>query len=226
VSPFLLILETSILSPRMTIHYLKGKAIEVITTPSDRQLLILDVNQIGYEIQIPARLARIITADPPETLQIFTHLQIREEQPSLYGFETAAERDLFRQLISVNGVGPQLALALIDTLGIEDLVGAIVTNNIKALTKTSGVGTKTAERVALELKTKLAKWRQAAGISTPSTANLPAKEILEDVEMTLLALGYTTDEIDRSLAAISQDPQLLKNPNSSDWIKSALTWLS
>jgi Holliday junction DNA helicase RuvA len=210
----------------MTIHYLQGKPIEVITTPNDRRLLIFDVNGVGYEIQIPNRFARIIAADPPETLQIFTHLQFREEQPSLYGFESAAERDLFRQLIAVNGVGAQLALALIDTLGLEDLVGAIVSNNIKALSKTPGVGAKTAERVALELKNKLAKWRQVAGVSTAANVNLPARDILEDVEMTLLALGYTADEIDRAVAAISQNSLLLKNPNGSDWIKSAIAWLS
>ncbi|MEG3438215.1 Holliday junction branch migration protein RuvA [Pannus brasiliensis CCIBt3594] len=210
----------------MTIHYLRGKAIEVIEIPVDRPLLILEVNGIGYEIQIPGRSARSIATTLPESLQIFTHLQIREEQPYLYGFESVVERDLFRQLIAVNGVGARLGIALIDTLGSEDLVGAIVTGDSKTLAKTPGVGTKTAERIALELKTKLAKWRQVAGISSPSGAALPAREILEDVEMTLLALGYSADEIDRAVAAIAQDPRLRESSNGSDWIKSAITWLS
>jgi Holliday junction DNA helicase RuvA len=209
----------------MTINYLRGKAIEVVKTPTNRLILILEVHQIGYDVQITARLARSIAIDSPG-LQIFTHLQIREEQPLLYGFGTAAERDLFRQLIGVNGVGAQLALALIDTLGLEDLVEAIVAGNTKTLSKTPGVGTKTAERIALELKTKLSQWQQMAGISRRSGVVLPAKDILEDVEMTLLALGYSPEEIDRAVAAISQNPLLLNNPHGSDWIKNALTWLS
>lgn len=207
------------------INYLRGQAIEVIKTPNNRLILILDVNQIGYEIQIPQGLAQEIGRDNPDSCQIFTHLLIREEQPLLYGFSTAPERDLFRQLLSVNGVGAQLALALIDTLGIEELVGAIVTGNTKILSKTPGVGLKTAERIALELKTKLAGWRQLAAVTTTTTAILPAPEILDDVQMTLLALGYSQEEIDRAMAILSQDALLSKNTHAEDWIKSAINWL-
>jgi Holliday junction DNA helicase RuvA len=187
--------------------------------------LILDVNQIGYEIQIPSRLALDIGKDNNDSCQIFTHLLFREEQPLLYGFGTAPERDLFRQLLSVNGVGAQLALALIDTLGIEELVVAIVTGNTKILSKTPGVGLKTAERIALELKTKLAAWRQLKEATTTTTAILPAAEILEDVQMTLLALGYSREEIDRAIAVLSQDALFSKNTQPEDWIKGAINWL-
>jgi Holliday junction DNA helicase RuvA len=138
---------------------------------------------------------------------------------------TAPERDLFRQLLSVNGVGAQLALALIDTLGIEELVVAIVTGNTKILSKTPGVGLKTAERIALELKTKLAAWRQLREATTTTTAILPAAEILEDVQMTLLALGYSQEEIDRAIAVLSQDALFSKNTQPEDWIKGAINWL-
>jgi holliday junction DNA helicase RuvA len=207
------------------INYLRGQAIEVIKTPNNRLILILDVNQIGYEIQIPQGLAQEIGRNNPDSCQIFTHLLIREEQPLLYGFSTAPERDLFRQLLSVNGVGAQLALALIDTLGIEELVGAIVTANTKVLSKTPGVGLKTAERIALELKTKLAGWRQWTGVTTTTMGTLPAQEILDDVQMTLLALGYSQEEIDRAIAVLSQDNLLSKNIHAEDWIKSAINWL-
>jgi Holliday junction DNA helicase RuvA len=207
------------------INYLRGQAIEVIKTPNNRLILILDVNQIGYEIQIPSRLALDIGKDNNDSRQIFTHLILREEQPLLYGFGTASERDLFRQLLSVNGVGAQLALALIDTLGIEELVVAIVTGNTKILSKTPGVGLKTAERIALELKTKLAAWRQLKEATTTITAILPAAEILEDVQMTLLALGYSQEEIDRAIAVLSQDALFSKNTQPEDWIKGAINWL-
>ncbi len=210
------------------ISYLKGKAVEIVKTTNNRLYLILEVNNIGYEMQITTRFARQLPIDNDETIQIFTHLQIQEDKQILYGFASAAERDLFRQLVGVSGIGMQLAIALIDTLGISDLVGAIVTSNIPALTKTPGVGKKTAERIALELKTKLAQWRKISGveIKQPDSVFAPKAEIMEDLEMTLLALGYTSDEIEQAITAISQDNQLLKNPNVEEWIRSAISWLS
>ena len=160
-------------------------------------------------------------------VQVFTHLQIREDQPLLYGFASAAERDLFRQLIGVSGIGAQLAIALIDTLGLEVLVEAIVTGNIRTLSQAPGVGQRTAERIALELKTKLSQWRQlAGGVTVAATAAIPNREIFEDVEMTLLALGYTNDEIEGALSALSQDRQMLKNTQVEEWIRRAISWLS
>ena len=171
--------------------------------------------------------------DSKELVQIFTHLQIREDQQILYGFASAAERDLFRQLLSVSGIGSQLAIALIDTLGLPKLVQAIVTGDIRALSKTPGVGNKTAERIALELKTKLAEWRNIYGIAIPiaTTESLPAiteslPAIIEDVEMTLLALGYENHEITQALNVISKDEILVKSKNPEDWIRSAISWLS
>ncbi|AFY78463.1 Holliday junction DNA helicase subunit RuvA [Pleurocapsa sp. PCC 7327] len=208
------------------INYLKGKTIEILKNTNNRIILILEINQIGYEIQIPSRFARQLSADNSELIQIFTYLQIQEDRQILYGFASAAERDLFRQLISVSGIGTQLAIALIDTLGLEELVRAIVTGNTKTLAKTPGVGAKTAERIALELKTKLAQWRQVVGVTVSSASAIPRAEILEDVEMTLLALGYTNEEINQALSALSKDNQMLKNPHVEEWIKSAIATLS
>ncbi|ACK64127.1 Holliday junction DNA helicase RuvA [Rippkaea orientalis PCC 8801] len=208
------------------ISYLKGNPIETLKNTQNRILLILEVNQVGYEMQIPSRFARELSQNPRETLQVFTHLQVKDEQPILYGFATAAERELFRQLVSVSGIGAQLAIALIDTLGLEELVQAIVNGNIRTLSQTPGVGQKTAERIALELKTKLSQWRKLVGITLPSTSAIPSLEVLEDVEMTLLALGYTNEEINKAISTLSQDNQMLKNTNSEEWIREAIAWLS
>jgi holliday junction DNA helicase RuvA len=208
------------------INYLKGKPIEIIKSASNRFILILEVNQIGYEVQIPSRVERELEMQNSELVQIFTHLQIREDQQVLYGFARAAERDLFRQLIGVSGIGAQMAIALIDTLGLSDLVQAIVTGNVATLARTPGVGKKTAERIALELKTKLAQWRQLSGVTTSTPSTLPSLEIREDVEMTLLALGYSNEEIQQALSVIGSDNQLMKNPNVEDWIRRAIAWLS
>ncbi len=207
------------------INYLKGRPVEVIKNSNNRITLILEVNQIGYEIQIPSRLARNLPEEDSQ-LKIFTHLQIKEDQQILYGFATAAERDIFRQSIAVSGIGAQLAIALIDTLGLSDLVQAIVTGDVNRLTKTPGVGRKTAERVVLELKTKLAQWREIAGVTTSTSSAIPPAEILEDLEMTLLALGYTQEEIEQAVSILSKDDLMLKNLNVEDWIREAIAWLS
>jgi holliday junction DNA helicase RuvA len=210
------------------ISYLKGKKVDITKTSQNRLFLILEVNDIGYEMQISSRFARQIDQTTEEPIQVFTHLQIQEDKQILYGFSTVAERDLFRQLTAVSGIGMQLAIALIDTLGLSELIGAIVTSNITTLTKTPGVGKKTAERIALELKTKLAQWHKISGIQIqqPEAVFAPKPEIKEDLEMTLLALGYSNEEIEQVLTALGRDEQLLKNPNSEEWIRSAIAWLS
>jgi len=210
------------------ISYLKGTKVDITKTTQNRLFLILDVNNIGYEMQISTRFAQKLESEVDEPVQVHTHLQNQEDKQILYGFPTAAERDLFRQLTAVSGIGMQLGIALIDTLGISDLVGAIVTSNIPALTKTPGVGKKTAERIALELKTKLVQWRKISGmeVEQPEALFSPPPEIKEDLEMTLLALGYTNEEIEQVLAALSQDNILLKNKNVEEWIRSAIAWLS
>lgn len=213
-------------------QYLKGQVISLHKNAQNRWILILEVNQIGYEIQVPASAANQLDVTSQTLTQIFTHLHIREDQHSLYGFVTQAERELFGQLISVSGIGTQLAIALLETLGLENLVQAVVTGNINQLAKTPGVGKKTAERLALELKSKLSQWRQ--GVTTLPTPSSISTEVLEDVEMTLLALGYSQSEINQAIAAsiqqwqsqAGQDPQLQQNVTAEEWIRQAITWLS
>jgi holliday junction DNA helicase RuvA len=206
------------------ISYLKGIVAGIQRISNTRIILTLEVNQIGYDLQVAPRLIQQL---PPkgETVQVFTHMQTREDQTVLFGFESMAERDLFRQLISVSGIGPQMGLALLDSLGLQDLVQAIVTSNTRLLSRTPGVGAKTAERIALELKTKLAEWRLQSGISAAPDAS-PASAIQEDVEMTLVALGYTNGEIMQALRTVGQKTALAKNANAEDWIREAIAWLS
>jgi holliday junction DNA helicase RuvA len=205
------------------IGYLKGLAVS-LQKVGNRTLLTLDVNHIGYDLQVPGRLKTELP-EAGELVQIFTHLQMREDQVVLFGFSSGAERDLFRQLVSVSGVGPQLAMALLDTFDLGELVQAIVSGNTRALSRTPGVGAKTAERIALELKTKLAEWRKQAGMSTTPQAG-PIASIQEDVEMTLLALGYTGSEVNQALQAVGQNIALAKNADAEAWIREAIAWLS
>jgi holliday junction DNA helicase RuvA len=205
------------------IGYLKGLAVS-FQKLGNRTLLTLEVNHIGYDLQVPARLKHQLPA-PGEPVQIFTHLQVREDQVTLFGFGVAAERDMFRQLVTVSGVGPQVALALLDTFELTELVQAIVNGNTRALSRAPGVGAKTAERIALELKTKLAEWRQQAGLVTTPGAG-PIATIQEDVEMTLLALGYTSTEVMQALQAVGENTTLAKTADSEAWLREAIAWLS
>lgn len=207
------------------ISYLKGTVAGVAKSGGNRVILILEVNSCGYELVITQRLAEQLPATG-EPVQVFTHLQIREEQPTLYGFASAAERDLFRHLISVSGIGASLAIALLDTLELPDLVQAIVTGNTQLLIQAPGVGGKTAERISLELKKKLAEWRNITGLVGTSSAAPLSPTTLEEVQMTMLAIGYSPSEVAQALAAVSQNAGLSKNSNAEDWIREAIAWLS
>lgn len=206
------------------LSYLKGTLIGIQKVSANRVIAVLEVSQVGYEIQIVPRLVQSFPS-VGETVQVFTHQQVREDQIVLFGFASMAERDLFRQLLSVSGIGPQAAIALLDTLGLTELVQAIVASNIRALSRAPGVGTRTAERLAVELKTKLAEWRNQSGLLSAPDA-IPVSTVQEDVEMTLLALGYSNSEILQALRAVGQEKALAKNADAEVWIREVIAWLS
>ncbi|TYQ26745.1 Holliday junction branch migration protein RuvA [Pseudanabaena sp. UWO310] len=212
------------------IGFLRGaiaacKAAESSRKNTPSYWLTLDVQGVGYDMQITASAAGRLPPVGEET-QVFTHLIVREDQMVLFGFPTLAERELFRQLISVSGIGTQVGLALLNSLGIQDLVKAIISGNTRVLSLTPGVGTKTAERLALELKTKLADGRLAQVGTTRSLGSILSVALQEELEMTLLALGYTPTEISNALNAIVGLPVLAKTQDIEAWIKEAIAWLS
>ncbi|RFP63154.1 MAG: Holliday junction branch migration protein RuvA [Limnothrix sp. CACIAM 69d] len=201
---------------------LRGQVL-ALQVQGNRAIGLLDVAQVGYEVQLLPRSAMEWVIG--ETVQVFTHLQLRDDRWLLFGFATVAERDLFRQLIAVNGVGPQLAIALLDRLELPVLIQAIVSGNANLLAKTPGIGPKTAGRIALELKTKLAEWRDQSGLSTTPAAG-PVGLVREDVEMTLLALGYSDREVTQALETVGQQTALSKEGDPERWIREAIAWLS
>jgi holliday junction DNA helicase RuvA len=204
------------------ISYLKG-IIAGIQSSGNRHTLTLEVNGMGYDLQVPGKLATHLPGSG-ETVQIFTHYQIREEIPLLYGFGSPSERDLFRHLLAVSGIGAALAIALLDTLEVPELVQAIVTNNVQLLIQAPGVGKKTGERICLELKSKLIEWRKTAGFFVATGG--PAPGILDEVQSTLLALGYTASEVSHALHYVSEDIGLPKDAYVEDWIRQSIAHLS
>jgi holliday junction DNA helicase RuvA len=205
------------------ISYLKGIVAAIQNNGAHRHILTLEVNGMGYDLQVPSRLAKQLPEIGGE-VQIFTHYQIREEVPMLYGFGSPGERDVFRHLLGVSGVGAALAIALLDTLELPDLVQSIITANIQLLIQAPGVGKKTAERLCLELKNKLIEWRKSAGFFVATGG--PAPGILDEVQMTLLALGYTASEVSHALHVVSENIGLPKDAFVEDWIRQAIAHLS
>lgn len=206
------------------LSYLKGALTDLQKQGGHRVIITVEVNQVGYDLQITSRL---LSELPPlgEPLQIYCHLQVRDDQAVIFGFASRSERDIFRQLVSVSGIGPQMAMALLDTLGFQELIQAVVSGNTRLISRTPGVGNKTAERLILELKTKLSEWRQQSGLAIAPTGG-PVANVQEEVEITLLALGYTNGEIVKALQAIGRNSTLAKTADTEVWIREAIAWLS
>ena len=206
------------------ISYLKGVLADVQKPGNHKIIVTLDVNQVGYDLQVAARQLADL---PPigETIQLFSHQQIRDDQVVLFGFDKRQERELFRLLIGVSGIGPQMALALLDALGDVELVRAIVAGNTRLISKAPGVGKKTAERVVLELKGKLEDWQEQSDVSLVPAGG-PTPSVHEEVEMTLAALGYSQSEIYKALQAVGRQTTLQKSADPENWVREAIAWLS
>ena len=169
--------------------------------------LILDVNGLGYELEVPmTTLYRLPSVGEPLTLH--THLVVREDAQLLYGFVGKRERDFFRELIRLNGVGPKLALALMSSLEVDELVRCVQSQDTSALTKVPGVGKKTAERLLVELKDRFKAWETLPGMTglviEPSSVS-PVSSAESDALSALISLGYKPQEASRAVAAVKED---------------------
>ena len=196
-----------------------------------RQGLMLVCHGVGYEVVLHQRLhshvqALVQRSDGFPPLALFTHLQVRDDGWLLFGFETDAERALFRELVSVSGVGPQLALGLLGFFSLPELVQALVQADLKRLSQAPGVGRRSAERLAVELRRKLAeRFVHAEEVALMDVAPLPTGALRQDVELTLTALGYEPEEVRQALAAVAPD-QDAEAESPEEWIRDCLRWLA
>ncbi len=173
--------------------------------------LIVDCNGVGYEVGVPMSTFYNLPATG-ERITLLTHMVVREDAQLLYGFGTTQERELFRELIKISGIGARTALAILSGMSVNDLAQAVTLQEVGRLTRIPGSGKKTAERLLLELKGKLGAELGAA----PGTEG----ESSNDVLSALLALGYSEKE---ALLAIKQVPS---GSSVSDGIRQALKALS
>jgi holliday junction DNA helicase RuvA len=166
------------------ITFLRGKLIEALPTQ-----ITIDVVGVGYELLIPLSSFDKLPARGGD-ISILTHLSIREDAHVLYGFMSAAERDMFRLLINtVSGIGPKIALNILSGINIGALSTAVAMGDVRSLSQISGVGKKTAERIVVELKDKIGK-SISLERGGKSTGLPPGEEKFTDAVAALLALGF------------------------------------
>lgn len=212
------------------IGWLQGRVAEA-WQQAHRCGLLLNCQGVGYELLITPRLLPSLPPTGGE-LALHVHLSVREDGWVLYGFPDRLERDLFRELVAVSGVGPQMGLALLGNLGPAELVQAIVMADLRTLAQAPGVGRRTAERLSVELRGRLQErfpTLLAAATLPPeeldSLANLPVAAGREEVQLTLTALGYELLEIQRALRAVAAEGQASADDTEA-WIRECLRWLS
>jgi holliday junction DNA helicase RuvA len=177
------------------IAYLSGKILY-----KSANVVILDVQGVGYEAQIPvSTYGKIGELGAVAALQIVTHL--REDALLLFGFATWEEKELFKLLVSVSGIGPRLALSLLSGLTVLEIVAVILENNVAKLTSVPGIGKKTAERLILELKDKVRSW-------SPTTNSLTSEAgkagIAPDVVSALVNLGWPAGTAEKAVTSTLQ----------------------
>ena len=215
------------------IGWLQGR-IEETWQQANRSGVLLVCQGVGYEVQLSPRHWKNL---PPQgsDLTLHVHQNIRDDGWTLFGFAARHERDLFRELVAVSGIGPQMALALLGTHATDQLVRAIVQGDVRSLTQAPGVGTRTAERLSLELRQRLQErfWGMGDTLhpddldqSKMDGSDAPLETgRREEVQITLAALGYERLEIHRALRAVAAQG-LGDGADTDDWIRDCLLWLS
>lgn len=175
-------------------------------------VLVVDVHGVGYELEAPMSTFYKVTLGAPVTL--FTHQVVREDAHLLYGFASREERDLFRVLLKVNGVGPKLALAILSGMEADAFAACVRQNDVATLVRIPGVGKKTAERLVIELRDRVGDG--PAGLPSFAGSEAPATPE-RDAITALIALGYKAAEAERAVGKLKTE-----NASAEDLIRGAL----
>ena len=193
------------------LSFVKGELSEIID-----DTIIVENNNIGFNIRVPMSLIANIPSIGSE-VKIYTYLYVREDEISLYGFLTRDDLNIFKLLITVNGIGPKGALAILSTITPNDLRMAIMASDAKFISSAPGIGTKTAQKLIIELKDKISL---SSDIDTYEnvTANADTSNVTNETIMALVALGYSNTEATRAVKAVDNRDSL----NSEELLKQAL----
>ena len=191
-----------------------GKLTGVILEKNPPEIL-LEVGGIGYEILCP--MSSFYAISDEKQLSLYTHLSIKEDAHTLYGFVSKDEKTLFRELIRVNGIGPKVALAILSHLDIVSLMNAVANEDDILLAKTPGIGKKTAQKLSVELKDRLEKLELSSSNHQSIISNSSINSNIKQASAALQALGFKVKESERMLAVIND-----KTLSTEDIIRLAL----
>ena len=179
--------------------------------------IVVDVNGVGYLLNISFSSFEKIGREGTE-VTILTHLHVREDALQLYGFATAAEREMFRLLISVSGIGPRIAQSILSGVSSAELQNLVVQGNVGALTAIPGIGKKTAERLVVELRDKLAKIQTSSPVQGESLSQTSTRT---EALMALMSLGHNRASAEKAIRAALQELDQ-KDPSVQELLKQAL----
>ena len=177
------------------IYYVKGHVVE-----TGAETVILDNHGIGYEIFTTGRVLQDLVRQGKEEVLLYTHQQIKEDEWVLYGFPERSDIRVFRQLISVSGVGPKAALAILNVMTVEELYYAIQSGDSKAIAKAQGVGPKTAQRLVVDLKGSFEIG--SATVETDGFSDAPEQSVIGETAEALTALGYSNMDALRAIRKV------------------------
>ncbi|MCU7555217.1 Holliday junction branch migration protein RuvA [Alteromonas sp. ASW11-19] len=173
--------------------------------------VLIDVNGVGYEIQMPMTSFYQLPA-VGENVTVFTHFVVREDAQLLFGFADKMERGLFRELIKANGVGPKLGLTILSGMSAPQFLSSVQNEDVTALVSLPGIGKKTAERLVVELKDRLANFGKTENITLPAnTGERPGETIVavndarEEALSALVALGYKPAQASKLVSGVYKD---------------------
>ena len=174
------------------ISHIRGRLVE--KTPT---YVVIDCNGVGYKLNISLQTYSAIQT---ENCKLLTHLAVKEDSHTLYGFYTSEERDLFRQLISVSGVGASTARMILSTYSAEEIVNYIITADVPSLQNVKGIGGKTAQRIIIDLKDKVGKGKETSDLLFTQD-----NTIKEEALSALLALGFTKKVAYKKMEQVMKD---------------------
>ncbi len=206
-------------------YYIEGKLAHL-----DYGFAVVDANGVGYKLTITqttyeAMPPHLSVSEAP-IVRLYTYMAVREDGVELFGFATESELEAFKLLITVSGVGPKAAIAILSVFSPDKLFITIMNEDTKAIAKANGIGAKTAARIVLELKDKVSKsYTESVSIPKTSTTNRNSESIgtskLSDAQSALLVLGYTKAEVISALRGVD-----ISNKETDDIIRLALKNLS
>ena len=206
-------------------YYIEGKLAHL-----DYGFAVVDANGVGYKLTITQTTyesmpAHLSVAEAP-TVRLYTYMAVREDGIELFGFASEAELEAFKLLITVSGVGPKAATAILSVFNPDKLAITILNEDTKAIAKANGIGAKTAARIVLELKDKISKtYSESISAPTQTSSRVASAPVgsskLSDAQSALLVLGYTKSEVVAALRGVD-----ISNKNTDDIIRLALKNLS